>query len=144
MKYLAYFPRLAAAVSACSGCDLPANLFQPNQVKVVMTNNADFRVNVEIFIHDQQEIPKAILIEIGQHSEFSLAPGETTSFSRDCEDLQAIVIDNAELMIVGQIGPEAETDVLRDGDDFGCGDTIDFTFDHSPVIVDFDIFTAVR
>jgi hypothetical protein len=46
-------------------------------------------------------------------------------------------------MVVGEIGPETDTGVLRDGDDFGCGDRITFTFDHSAVIVDFDVTVDV-
>ena len=35
-------------------------------------------------------------------------------------------------------------DVLRDGDDFRCGDTFVFTFDHSLVLVDFDVSVSVQ
>jgi len=144
MKCMTWIAPLAVAFPTLSGCDAVSNLFQPDRVAVSLINNADFTVNVELFIDDQQEIPREVLTEIGQKLEFSIPAGETVSFSRDCDDLQAIVIDHAELMIVGQIGPEADTDVLRDGDDFGCGDTIDFTFDHGPLVLDFDVSTAVR
>jgi hypothetical protein len=40
------------------------------------------------------------------------------------------MIDDADLQIVGGIGPETDTRVYRDGDDFNCGDSITFTFDH--------------
>ncbi|MCH7884473.1 MAG: hypothetical protein IIC01_04415, partial [Planctomycetes bacterium] len=51
--------------------------------------------------------------------------------------------DDADLLILGDIGPEANSDVLRDGDDFSCGDTIVFTFDHSGILVDFDVIVSV-
>jgi len=54
-----------------------------------------------------------------------------TVFSKDCDNLQAIIISDADLEVVG----EEDTGTLRDGDDFGCGDTIIFTFD----LIDFDI-----
>ena len=69
---------------------------------------------------------------------------DTRSFTQSCDDLQAIMIEDADLQIIGGIGPEANTDVLRDGDDFGCGDTIVFTFDHSDLIFDFEIEVDVE
>jgi hypothetical protein len=72
------------------------------------------------------------------------AQGKTETFTRDCDQLQAIVIDDTDLMVIGQLGPETDTDVLRDGDDFGCGDTLVFTFDHGPLFVDFAISTSIQ
>jgi hypothetical protein len=46
--------------------------------------------------------------------------------------------------VAGESGPRASSQVLRDGTDFGCGDTIVFTCDHSAAIVDFDISVAVE
>ena len=37
-----------------------------------------------------------------------------------------------------------KTDVLRDGDEFGCGDTITFTFDHSDALFDFFITVEIE
>ena len=42
------------------------------------------------------------------------------------------------------MGPEANTDVLRDGDEFRCGSTIVFTFSHSAAVFDFGITTRVE
>jgi len=127
-----------------SGCEALLQLLQPATVTVRLVNNSDFAVHAVLFLDDQQEIPRELLTETGTELEFTIAAGETATFARNCDDLQAIVIDNADLMIVGEIGPEASTDVIRDGDDFGCGDTIVFTFDHSVVILDFDVSVTVR
>lgn len=126
------------------GCDFLVGLLQPSTTSVRLVNNGDFDVEATLYYDDDQELPRDVLTEIGTRMDLTIAPGETTSFTRDCDALQAIVIDNASLNVVGQVGPEADTNVLRDGDDFGCGDTIVFTFDHGPVLVDFDISVAVQ
>jgi len=126
-----------------AGCDaLPALLgtLQPNLVTVELVNNSsDFAVEGTLFYDNDQYTIEGILVETGTERTFTLAAGRRSSFSVHCDDLQAIIIHNASLQIVGDVGPEANTNVLRDGDDFGCGDTIVFTFDHSDVLVDFDV-----
>lgn len=128
---------------SATGCGFILDLLNPRTTTVTLVNNGEFDVEVVLYFDDEQNVPQDVLTEFGTRMEFTIAPGETMSFSRDCEELQAVVIDDADLMVVGQVGPEADTDVLRDGDDFSCGDTIVFTFDHSPVLIDFDISTAV-
>ena len=134
---------MAGLTCGMTGCGFVLDQVTPNTTTVRLVNDGDFDVHVELFIDDDQEIPRDLLTEVGTNLEFTLSPGEATSFSRDCDDLQAIVIDSADLDIVGDVGPSADTDVLRDGSDFGCGDTIRFAFDHSDVVVDFDISVAV-
>lgn len=130
-----------------AGCNLSADdiadLLEPETTSVRLVNNGDFPVEVEIYIDDEQDIPESVLTESGTLLTFTVAAGETQSFTRDCDDLQAIIVDDADLMTIGSIGPDTDTGVLRDGDDFSCGDTIVFTFDHSDVIVDFDVNVSV-
>jgi hypothetical protein len=138
----------AAVVSAtalmCGGCTLLMNLAAPPVTSVRLQNNSDFEVRVVLYIDDEQDLPRDALTEVGTRLEFTLAPGGSTVFSRDCEDLQAVVIDGAELRVLGQVGPEADSGVLRDGSDFDCRDTVVFTFDHSALIVDFAVTSAVQ
>ena len=131
---------------SAGGCDALLGVLPPRVTSVRLVNNSDFSVSVVIFISDEQDIPEDLLTQedIGTRLDFTLLPGESTSFSRDCDDLQAIIIDDADLLVIGQIGPEARTDVFRDGSDFGCGDTISFTFDHSAFLTDFHISTSVQ
>lgn len=133
----------AALTIPAVGCGLILNLTGQNTTTVRLVNNADFTVDVDLFLSDQQDIPREVLIVLGTKLEYTLAPGESATFSRDCEDLQAIVIDDANLRVTGSIGPDADTNVLRDGSDFGCGDTIVFTFDHTGAITDFHITVEV-
>lgn len=127
-----------------AGCDALFSLFQPNTVRVLLVNNGDFDVEVDLYISDEQDVPEAVLTSLGTQLEYTVAPGASASFSRDCNDLQAIIVDDADLRIVGGIGPETDTGVFRDGDDFNCGDTIIFTFDHSGILIDFDVSFTVQ
>ena len=134
----------AILVTAAVGCEALVGLLRPSETTVVLVNNSDFDVEVVLFYDDDQNILEALLTDVGQEMQITLAAGEQSTFSRDCDDLQAIIIEDADLLLIGQLGPEANTDVLRDGDDFGCGDTITFTFDHSDVLLDFDISVAIE
>ena len=67
------------------------------------------------------------------------------TFTRDCDDLQAIMIEDADLQVLGGlITPDADTDVLRDGSDFGCGDTLTFTFSHPDIALSLNIAFDAR
>ena len=135
---------LVVAVLVCvsiglAGCDSLLGLLRPRETTVVPINSGDFDVEVELFYDDDQNILEALLTEIGEEMTLTIGAGEQRTFSRDCDDLQAIIIEDADLLLIGQLGPEVKTDVLRDGNEFGCGDTITFTFQHSDAIFDFSI-----
>lgn len=135
-----------AGVAVLSGCDELAALFGPSRTFVRLVNDSDHRVDVLLIRggENEQDAPRELLEEIGDEERFSLGIGEARTASWDCDEIQAVFIDNAELMIGGtEIGPEADTGVLRDGDEYGCGDVIEFRFDHSGVIVDFDVAVSV-
>ena len=135
---------LAVAVLVClsaglAGCDSLVGFLRERETTIVLANDSDFDVEVVLFYGADQNILEALLTGIGEEMTLTIGAGEQSTFSRDCDDLQAIIIDDADLLLVGQLGPEVKTDVLRDGNEFGCGDTITFTFDHSDVIFDFSI-----
>jgi hypothetical protein len=115
------------------------------QTTVRLINNTDFEVQVQLFYDDDQELPEDLIQADGTEVNRTLAAGEAQSFSRDCEALQAIFIENAALNIIGDIGPEAGTDVYREPDDFGCGDTLTFTFTSNALGTDLDVsFSATQ
>jgi hypothetical protein len=126
-----------------SGCPFLLDLANPPVTTVRLVNNGDFDVRVVLYYDEQQDTPEDVLDDVGTRVEFTLAPGGVQSFSRDCDDLQAVIVERAELMLIGQIGPEAGSDVLRDGDEFDCRDTITFTFHHSQLLIDFNVSTSV-
>jgi hypothetical protein len=105
------------------GCPLP-----PAQTTVQLVNDAGYPVEVQLFYDDDQNLPEDLIEIDGVQRNFTVQPGTTQAFSEDCAALQAIFIKNAELEILGEIGPEASTRVYREPGDFGCGNTIRFTF----------------
>ncbi len=134
-------------LALCTGCDSLSGLLgflQPNRVTVVLVNNGAFPVEGNLFYDDDQDTIEAVLTETGTERAFTVAAGGRSSFSLSCDALQAIILDDANLRVVGGVGPNASTDVLRDGSDFRCGDTIVFTFDHSDVILDFDVTVTTQ
>ncbi len=126
-------------LAANASCDSLVGLIRQRETTIVLANDSDFDIKVVLFYGDDQNILEALLTEVGEEMTLTIGAGEQSTFSRDCDDLQAIIIDDADLLLVGQLGPEVKTDVLRDGNEFGCGDTITFTFDHSDAIFDFSI-----
>lgn len=135
---------LAITLVPLFGCGALFNLLQPNTTEVRLVNDGDHTVDVTLYYGDDQETIEAVLTETGTKLEYNIEAGQSVSFNRNCGELQAIIIENAALDIIGEIGPEADTEVLRDGTDFNCGDRIVFTFTHSAAIIDFEINTAVQ
>ena len=136
MKGLHAFIAAAAIATLISGC----GLLSPSSVTVNLVNNGNFPVEVQIFVHDDQNVFQFLMEEVGEELNLSVPAGSTVSFTRDCDDLQAIMIADADLLVVGNlISPEADTDVLRDGSDFSCGDTLTFTFTHPDIPISLSI-----
>jgi hypothetical protein len=132
------------ALAGCKAAETVVDALGNDEVAVILQNaSEDYDVQVELYYDDYQEVPESALTNLGRRRDYTLGPGESVTFTEECDDLQAIIIDDADLEIIGDIGPETSTRVLRDGTDFNCNDTLTFTFDHSELIVDFDVtFTA--
>jgi len=130
---------VVAGMLLAAGCDLLGF----NTVLVSLVNTSTFDVEATLYIDDEQDIPEFLLTEIGEEIEFTIPAGQTVTFARDCDELQAIVIDDADLLVIGGAGPETSTNVLRDGDEFRCGSQIIFTFSHSAAVFDFDVSVSV-
>lgn len=128
----------SVGLSLGSGC--PIGL---NATTVRLVNNGVFSVEVRLFYGDDQLASKDFIKATGTERNLTIAPGATRVLSIRCDDLQAIFIDNAAQRIVGGLGPDRDTEVLRDGTDFGCGDTITYEFTGSLLIIDFDINTSI-
>lgn len=127
------------------GCDVLRGIIDTTtRTTVRLVNNTSFPVEVELWYSDTQEAPRDIITSLGEKVTLTIAAGEVSSFSRDCDELQAVVIEDADLRIIGGIGPETDSDVLRDGDDFGCADTITFTFTSSALGTDFTVSSSVE
>lgn len=110
------------------GCDGVTISLPSNTVTVTLVNASSAPVDVEIYISDEQDLIADLLTAIEDPIEVTVPPNSTsTPVSRRCEDFQAIVVE-AEARVLPGISPSEDSDILRDGDEFGCGDTIVFTF----------------
>lgn len=101
-------------------------------------NDTEATIRVRVFYDDEQDIPRELLEEVGNETEFDLAPGESRTVSRDCDELQAILV-RGDQRLIGSFGPEESSDVFRDGDDFGCGDLLTFRFTQGILPTDLNI-----
>jgi hypothetical protein len=140
-RLLAMIPFLTLA----TGCGFLGNFIQPSTTTVrIINGNGDFPFEVELFYDDDQNILEALLIENGTERNFTIPPGESRSFTVDCDELQAVIINDANLSVIGEVGPSQQGDVLRDGDDFNCGDTIVYTLTGTLVPPEVEIAVSVR
>lgn len=133
----------AATILAFAGCNAALDFLTPEPSNTVrLVNDTEGDLTVEFFFHDEQEAPEALITEVGQRRQRTLGPGETlNAVNVDCEELQALVITDADLDLGLGLGPSQDTDVLRDGTDFNCGDTLVFTFQNpslAELTIDFD------
>lgn len=138
---------IATSLAVTGGCGLYDTLLSylgPKQTTVRFINNGDFAVEGKVIIGDDQETTEDLLQATGTEISFSVDAGGTSSFSRDCDEIQALLLDDANLQVVGGAGPDTRSGLLRDGSDYNCGDRITFTFDHSAIITDFDVNTSVE
>jgi len=138
-----------AIVPVSTGCDtglanLLGNLLGPSSTSVRFVNNTNFDIEGRIIIDDEQNTTEELLEEFGTEISFSVATGNTNSISRDCDDFQAFLLDDANLQLIGTAGPDTRSDVLRDGSDFNCGDTIVLTFTASAIGANFDVAVSVE
>ena len=148
MKKLTLSISGTAMVLALAGCGAAGSVVEAlanDGITVILQNaSEDYEVQVELYYDDFQEVPESALTSMGRRRDYTIGPGDSVTFTEECEDLQAIIIDDADLVVIGDIGPDTNTDVLRDGTHFNCNDTLTFTFDHSDIVVDFDVtFTAM-
>jgi hypothetical protein len=143
MRHLSTVLFSAACLLPFGGCDSLSLPILTDQVRVVLVNDGDYDVNVVLYYDNEQGISESNLRDHGTRLEYTVADGDSVSFLRNCADLQAIMIDEARLQVLGDLGPQTSTDVLRDGDDFDCRETITFTFDHSGLLLDFGVTVDV-
>ncbi|GJM25194.1 MAG: hypothetical protein DHS20C16_16090 [Phycisphaerae bacterium] len=135
---------IGATITGCGAVGFLGNILGSNRVTVRLVNNSDdFDVDVQVRYGDENLETKDLIKVLGEEVNRSLSPGEQAEFTRDCDELESIFIDEAELQ-APLISPKEDTDVIVDGDNFSCGDTIVYTFSHSDILIDFDISTSIQ
>lgn len=135
---------VALTVGGCDSLSGILDMFLPTTTRVRLVNNTGFAVEGTLYYGDQQDMPEDLLTTdlLATEVDFSLSVGaDRLIITESCEDLQAIIIDDAELLLFPGISPDTSSDVLRDGEDFGCGDEIVFTFTLTP---EFTVSATVR
>jgi hypothetical protein len=123
-------------------CDL-MQLVQGDATIVQLVNTGQYPVNVELRISGNQYELQVVLEEFGDEINYTVGPGQSVTFFKPCDDLQAILVARADLSLAGDVGPSNNTDILRDGDDFGCGDIITYTFSHPTPPTSLEISTQI-
>ena len=82
-----------------------------------LANETGFAVDVRLFYADQQELPKEIIEADGTEVSVTVAAGATFTITRNCDDLQAIFIDNATLLDLFRRGRRRTTRETHVDDD---------------------------
>ena len=144
MTSMARCVTIVGLILPLAGCEALVGLLEPTSVTVSLVNTSDYDVEVQLLISDEQDIPEFMFGEIADELNYIVPAGNSVTFARSCEDLQAIMIEDADLLVLIGFGPETSTDLLRDGDEFRCGSTIVFPFLHSDSLLDFRVTTQVR
>ena len=102
---LCYLVGVIGLLVTLPSCDALDDIIGPTLVTVRLVNTGDFAVDVELYYDNEQLTPEILLTEIGEQLEFTVPAGETRTFSRSCDDLQALMIEDADLNIIGGLGP---------------------------------------
>lgn len=132
---------LVAAWPLIGGCNVLGDLFGPGVI-VTLVNDGDFDVDATIAFSSDPNISEADLIASGTEIELTIPPGESRSIRRDCLELRAVMIETAELQVIGGFGPTTQSEVIREGQgspQVFCQGFVTFTFDHNDSLVDFDV-----
>ncbi len=135
---------LVVALSSGLGCDALVGLLKPTSVNVRVVNNGTFPVSSTFYIAEDSDILDVLITTFGTQIENTVDAGQSLSFTRSCNDLGAIQLREADLQVVGSIGPETDTNILREGEDFSCGDTIVFTFTNTELPLDLNVTVTIE
>lgn len=134
---------LAVCAIGCDGLGGLVGVFQPTRVSVQMVNSTTFDVDVTLRVSSSDDLDnKDFLDELGQELTFTIGAGQSTTFARDCDDLGSIRVEDADLLLIGSIGPDEETQPINQGTEFDCGDTIRYTFE-APTSLELRIDTDI-
>jgi len=132
---------LLLASSLVSGCGQFGDLLGPGTL-VTLVNNGDFDVIATVAFSDDPNISESDLIDSGSEIELTIPANDTRSFRRGCLSMRAVMVENAELQVIGGFGPSTRSEVIREGQgnpQMICQGFLSFTFDHNDSTLDFDV-----
>lgn len=135
---LAMMAMLTVGATTEISCNIPDLfvLFPANVVTVEYVNDADADVAVWLYTDDEDDEDADDLVEDGEEWESLVPVGEAVSFNIDCDDVGSMVVGEAQLLVLGNIGPSTWTDDLHIGEEYECGDVVTFTFYNSPTLTE--------
>ena len=124
---------LLGAFPVLSGqsCSDLTDLFGP-ATAVTLVNNADDDVRVTIAYSSNGDISESDLRNSGTEIEITIPNGESRSFRRNCVAMRAVMVESAQLELIGDFGPTASSNVIRQAQGtptFVCPGFLTFTFD---------------
>lgn len=132
----------ALCITALLGCDALRFIITPTTVTVRLRNLTAASVDVSMRFSEVEDIPKALLETLGEQRERTVAALTDRDVGPfDCDEFRAVMIDDADLNVIGDV--DESTDVFRNDDDFNCGDILVFTF-RSPNPLDLAISFSTR
>lgn len=139
-KFLSTMVIAAAITTSVAGCgSFLALLLASKSTTFHIVNNGQFPVDVTAHYSNDPNVTAADLSSNGNKVMFSLEPNGSNDITHNCADIKAFVIDNALLRVSGDAGPTTSSQVFREGSDFSCGDTVNLSFEHSGLILDFHV-----
>ncbi len=126
------------------GCGFGLDIFLPSTVTITFVNGiADFEIQGTVVFDNREAFIKEDLLGFGEERSFSVDGGRSFSLTPlDCGDVESLVLDRAELLVIGDLGPSTDSEILRIDEDFDCGDEIVFTFTGN--ILDLNVSTTAR
>jgi hypothetical protein len=122
---------IVAVAMAMLGCNGLLDALGPSTTTVTLVNSGSGTLTVQIFTGTNQNASDFELEGFGDEQNITVPANSTRTFSLPCDDLQALLVADADVDIFAGIGPSADLDVLRDGTDFNCGDTVTLTFTYT-------------
>jgi hypothetical protein len=127
-----------------AGCGFGLDIFLPSTVTITFVNEfTDLSIEGTVVFDNREAFIKEDLVGFGEERSFSVDGGQSLSLTPlSCGEVESLVLDRAELLVVGNVGPSTDSEILRIGEDFDCGDEIVFTFTGS--ILDLNVSTAAR
>ena len=138
---------VTAVVLLC-GCDVVESLWEvvgPNTVRVVLVNTTESDVDPQMFVNEEEDLLEFLLDnDLNRFAEgVILEPGDVEVFTFDCDDIGIVGSVDAELLFAPLISPDSSNDpILRQGEDFECGDEV--RFDFTGGLSDFHVSASVE
>ncbi len=107
-------------------------------VTIEYVNSTDADILVDLLVSSDPNITQDELLANGTLFRDTVAAGESLQFDLSCADAQALIIDQAIMLITD--GPAVGSTILYEDLDYACGQTVGFEFDTNADKSQLDVF----